>query len=124
MSLTWNGNALKVKMGSAIMSGINTTLGACILHAKANHGGGGGRFQTQTGELERSVRIIQQAKRIGRFFAGRWGSKNIVYAPRIEFGFQGQDARGASVNAPALPFLFPAARVEYPKLAARIKRAF
>ncbi len=124
MSLTWKGAALKTKMRTATISGVNTTMGACIIHAKANHGGGGGRFQTQTGNLERSTRIMQQAKRVGRFIVGKWGSIGANSARRIEFGFQGQDARGASVNAPALPFLFPAARVEYPKLAARIKRAF
>ncbi len=127
MSLNWKGDAIKARLVAAQKSGVNTTMAACILHAKANHGAGAHgaqRFESQTGELERSTRIVQAAKRIGAAVVGRWGSLNNVYARRIELGFQGQDARGASVNAPAYPYLFPAARVEYPKLAARIKAAY
>lgn len=132
MSLKWEGEALRAKLDRASKSGVNTTMAACILHAKANHGPGAHgaqRFESQRGKLssaanlERSVRIVKQARRVGRAVVGRWGSIGANYAKRIEFGFQGQDALGRTVNAPAYPFLFPAARAEYPKLAKRIKAA-
>ncbi len=126
MSLKWEGDALRLKIERAGISGVNSTMAACIIHAKSGHGGGAHgaqRFESQTGELERSTRIIKAAKRAGRAVVGLWGSLNNSYARRIEFGFQGQDALGRSVNAPAYPFLFPAARAEYPKLAGRIKAA-
>ena len=127
MSLVWNGKAVKARMVAAQKSGVNTTMAACIIHAKANHGRGAHgsqRFESQTGELERSTRIIRAARRSGNAVEGLWGSLNNVYARRIELGFQGQDAAGRSVNAPAYPFLFPAARAEYPKLAKRIRKAY
>ncbi|MCH8137181.1 MAG: phage morphogenesis protein, partial [Proteobacteria bacterium] len=71
----------------------------------------------------RSVRIVDAAKRIAGGAKGTWGSTDTVYARRIELGFQGKDARGRVVDAPAFPFLIPAAQVEYPKLARRIRVA-
>ncbi len=127
MSLIWKGDAIKARLVAAQKSGINTTMTACIIDAKTGHGRGAHgaqRFESQTGELERSTRIIQAAKRSGSAVVGRWGALNNVYARRIELGFQGQDSRGVSVNAPAYPYLFPAARAEYPKLAGRIKAAY
>ena len=126
MSLTWKGANVQARFFAAAKSGINTTMAACVLHAKQGHGRGAHgsqRFETQTGELERSTRIIEAAKRVGKGVVGLWGSLNNVYARRIELGFQGQDSLGRSVHAPAYPFLFPAARAEYPKLAKRIKAA-
>ncbi len=129
MSFVWKGEKISARIIAAERSGIDTTMAACVVHAKKNHGPGAHgsqRFESQTGELERSVRIIRAARRedLKRSVVGRWGSISIVYAHRQEFGFQGQDSRGASVNAPAYPYLFPAARVEYPKLAGRIKAAY
>lgn len=126
MSLNWKGDQVKSRVLAAAAGGIDSTMAACVLHAKSNHGAGArgaGRFVSRTGHLERSTRIIQPARRRGSATVGKWGASGARYARRIEFGFQGQDAAGRSVNAPALPFLFPAARVEYPKLAGRIKAA-
>lgn len=125
--LEWKGDKLKRRVRRAAVAGIDTTMSACVLHAKANHGAGAHasrRFETQTGELERSTRIVEPAKASGKIVRGRWGSIGLVYARRIELGFQGKDRRGVVVNAPAYPFLFPASDEEYPKLKGRIKRAF
>lgn len=127
MTLKWEGPAVRRRLLKAQIAGIDATMSAAILKAKADHGSGAHarrRFETQTGELERSVRIVEPAKPYRSGARGSWGSVGLVYARRIELGFQGKDARGAVVNAPAYPFLFPAADEEYPKLGGRIKRAF
>ena len=122
-AINWKGDALKRKAEKAAMLGIDATMSAAIIHARGNHGGGGGRFKTRTSELERSIKIQKHARKTQRGVEGTWGSTAIVYARRIEFGFQGKDARGAVVNAPAFPFLRPAAQAEYPNLGSRIRRA-
>lgn len=125
--LNWRGPQVLAKVERSARDGVNATMAAAVLHAKANHGPGARsrqRFQTRTGELERSIRITQPAKTTRKRTFGRWGSKGVNYARRQELGFQGKDAAGRVVNAPAYPFLRPAAEAEYPKLAGRIRRAF
>jgi hypothetical protein len=128
MTVEWRGKQVTAKLRRAEREAIDATMAACIRHAKADHGEGVRkalkRFESISGELERSIRIIRPAKRRGRATVGSWGSQGLVYARRIELGFQGKDARGAVVDAPDYPFLRPAAEVEYPKLAPRIRRAF
>lgn len=126
MTVNWKGGTVISKLRRAQLSAVNTTMAAAVLNAKQNHGPGAhgqGRFQTQTASLERSIRIVDAAKRIPGGAKGTWGSTDTVYARRIELGFQGKDARGRVVDAPAFPFLIPAAQVEYPKLARRIRAA-
>ena len=126
MTVRWKGGAVISKLQRAQIAGVNTTMAAAVLHAKQNHGPGAHgqeRFETQTASLERSVRIVEAAKRIVRGAKGTWGSTDTIYARRIELGFQGKDAKGRVVDARAFPFLIPAAMVEYPKLARRIRAA-
>ncbi len=126
MTINWKGDAVVAKIRRAQITGVNTTMAAAVLHAKENHGPGAhgaGRFETQTASLERSVRIVEGAKRIHRGAKGTWGSTDTIYARRIELGFQGKDSKGRVVDAPAFPFLMPAAQVEYPKLSGRIRAA-
>ena len=126
MAINWKGGAVISKMQRAQITGVNTTMAAAVLNAKTNHGPGAhsaGRFETQTASLERSVRIVEAAKRIVGGAKGTWGSTDTVYARRIELGFQGQDSAGRAVDAPAFPFLIPAAQIEYPRLSGRIKAA-
>ncbi len=126
MPVNWKGPAVISRMQRAQLSGVNTTMAAAVLHAKQNHGPGAhssGRFETQTASLERSIRIVEVAKRIVGGAKGTWGSTDTGYARRIELGFQGKDAKGRVVDAPAFPFLIPAAQTEYPKLAGRIRAA-
>lgn len=126
MTVNWKGGAVVAKLRRAQITAVNTTMAAAVLHAKQNHGPGAhssGRFQTQTASLERSVRIVKAARRIVGGVIGTWGSTDTVYARRIELGFQGKDSAGRVVDAPAYPFLIPAAQAEYPKLARRIRVA-
>ena len=126
MSVNWKGPAVISKMQRTQITAVNTTMAAAVFAAKQNHGPGAhgaGRFETQTASLERSVRIVEAAKRIVGGAKGTWGSTDTVYARRIELGFQGQDSAGRAVDAPAFPFLIPAAQIEYPRLSGRIKAA-
>lgn len=126
MPLDWYGERVKARLRDAQKAGIDTTMAACVLHAKANHGPGAHgaqRFETQTGNLERNTRIVEAAKETASGASGLWGVTDTVYARRIELGFQGKDARGRVIDQRAYPFLIPAANAEYPKLAKRIKRA-
>lgn len=126
MPLDWHGDDVRRKVRDAEIAAVDTTMAACILHAKGNHGPGAhgaGRFQTQTGSLERSLRIVEPAESIAGGARGVWGSTELAYAHRIEVGFQGKDKLGRVVDAPAYPYLIPAAEAEYPKLGRRIKRA-
>jgi len=126
MSINWKGKALITATRRAQITGIDTTMLAAVLRAKQNHGPGAhsqGRFETQTASLERSIRVTDPAKSILGGAKGTWGSADTGYALRIELGFQGKDSKGRVVDAPAFPFLIPAAQTEYPKLASRIRRA-
>lgn len=126
MTVKWKGGAVISKVQRAEIRAVNTTMAAAVLNAKQNHGPGAhsqGRFQTRTASLERSIRIVEAAKRILGGAKGTWGSTDTVYARRIELGFQGKDRKGRVVDAPAFPFLIPAAQTEYPKLAERIRAA-
>ena len=125
--LNWKGDALKRKAARASALAIDATMSACIQHAKSAHGAGAHgaqRFVSRSSELERGTRIVQPAQATRRGVAGRWGVIGVVYARRIELGFQGRDRAGRAVDAPAYPFLRPAAQREYPNLAARLTRAF
>lgn len=124
MSVNWNGESVIAMIRRAQIRGINTTMAAAVLNAKRGHGPGAhsqGRFETQTASLERSVRIVEPAKRILSGAKGTWGSTDTVYARRIELGFQGKDSKGRVYDQPAFPFLIPAAQTEYPKLARRMR---
>jgi len=126
MSVNWKGGAVISKMQRAQITAVNTTMAAAVLHAKENHGPGAhgaGRFQTRTASLERSIRIVEAAKRIRGGVKGSYGSTDTVYARRIELGFQGKDSKGRIYDQPAFPFMIPAAQVEHPKLAGRIRAA-
>ena len=131
MTLKWEGEKLTRKLRRAEARGIDATMAAAVVHAKGNHGPGahgkqrfesGSKAASGSANLERSMRITRPARRSGNTTAGRWGSQGIVYARRIELGFQGKDSAGRIVDAPAYPFLRPAAESEYPKLAGRIRR--
>lgn len=135
MALNWRGQQLAKRVERASINGINATMSLAIKDAKEGHAGPSAardtegipgkvsprRFQSHTGELERSVRITQQAKRDNKGVFGRWGSQGIIYARRIEMGFQGPDAAGRNFDQPAFPFLRPATK-EYDKLAGLIRK--
>lgn len=126
MALEWEGDELKLKMARASAIAIDATMSAAIIAARSNHGAGArgtGRFQSHSGELERGTKTVQRAKPKGKFVVGRWGVVDVVYARRIELGFQGKDSLGRVINARAYPYLRPAAEKEYPNLKGRIRRS-
>lgn len=120
MSLRWDGDKVMKRVRNAAKAGIDDTMAAAVLYAKENH-----PFQNRTSTLEGSIQIETYATERGADEVyGRWGSLDVVYALRIEFGFQGKDSLGRAFNQRAYPFLRPAADAEYPKLAKRIRRHF
>ena len=127
MALEWKGDELKRKTERAVRIAIDATMAAAIQHARSRHGAGAHgaqRFVSQTASsLERGTKIVQKAKKEGRSIVGRWGVQGVVYARRIELGFQGPDSLGRVFSQPPFPYLRPAAEIEYPKLAGRIRKA-
>ncbi len=124
--LDWKGDLVKSDVERAAGLAIDATMSACLIHARGDHGEGAHgkqRFISRSGELERNTKIVKPAKRDRRGVVGRWGVTGVAYARRIELGFQGKDARGATVDAPPYPYLRPAAEEEYPKLGKRTRRA-
>ena len=116
MTLKWNGKKVTVRFRAAQVEGVEATMAAAAIHAKRNH-----PWINDTGELERSIGIIEHAKQTGRGARGVWGSQGVVYALILELG--GQAGRALATTIPAFPYLRPAADAQYPGLARRIKKA-
>lgn len=133
-SLKWNGKAVTRKMRAAQMEGVNATMGASVAQAKREHS-----WQNRTGVLEGGIDVADYAKPEGDGVRGTWGVRDVVYARIHEEGGtirpknakalavplpEGGIALVQSVTIPARPYLRPAADVEYPKLAKRIRNAY
>ena len=101
----WNGDRIKQKVGKAAEFGVNVVMAACVARFKNNHPG----WKNVSSTAEGSVRIQGFAKRIVKGTEGKWGSVGVDYMIWLEIN-HGSALRNA-------------ADVEYPKLAARIKRA-
>lgn len=119
-TLRWRGPDVSRAVARAAVLAIDTTMSAAVLRAKSDHGPSAheaGRFVTQTGTLERAIRVILPAHITapGRVL-GRWGTQGVQYARGVEEGRPGESR--------AYPYLRPAASDEYPVLRARMKRAF
>ena len=117
MTLKWLGGKLTAKMQRAQVEGVNATMAAAAIHAKRHH-----PWRNRTGILERSIGVVEFARKGGRGARGVWGSQDVRYALIHELG--GQAVPGRKVTIPARPYLRPAADAQYPGLARRIKRAF
>ena len=109
MTLDWKGDQLISTLRRAQVEGIEATMAAAVIHAKNNH-----EWINRTGILERSIDIHDHATVTRTGARGLWGSLDIVYALIHELGGQFIKAR---------PYLRPAADVQYPGLARRIKVA-
>jgi phage gpG-like protein len=133
-SLTWNGPALTAKMRQAQIDGVNATMAQCVVQAKNNHA-----WQNQTGILEGSIKIAENARPDGVGVVGTWGSTDVRYALIHELGgvivpvraqalkFRLPDGSFRivkSVTIPARPYLRPAADAIYPRLAGNIRGFF
>lgn len=124
--LDWRGDWVKSDVERAAKLAVDATMSMCVINAKTDHGPGAHskrRFESHSGELERGTRVVKPAHRDQRGVVGRWGVQAVVYARRIELGFQGKDSAGRVFDAPPYPYLRPAAEEEYPKLGKRIRRA-
>lgn len=110
VKLTWHGDQIKKRIEEAQRLGIDETMLACQDPAMS-------RVRVKTGNLRRSIpRGHQPARREGGKWVGRWGSADVNYALWQEIKTFSQ--------AGHRPYLRPAAEIEYPKLAGRIKRFF
>lgn len=124
--LDWKGDLVKSDVERAARLAVDATMSAAIIHARTDHGPGAHgkqRFESHSGELERGTKIVRKARRDARGVVGTWGVQGVVYARRIELGFQGKDRAGRTVDAPPFPYLRPAAEHEYPNLKKRMRRA-
>lgn len=134
MALKWYGDKVSAKLRAAQIAGVNATMAAASAHAKRRHA-----WNNRTGVLEGSIGIAEPAAQHGSGVRGVWGSKDVRYALIHELGgvikavraralrFRATDGSFVTVKQvtiPERPYLRPAADAEYPKLAARIRRAF
>ena len=133
-SLKWYGKAVTEKMAAAQVAGVNQTMAACVVRAKANH-----PWQNRTGLLEGAIDIADYAAPHATGVKGTWGVRDMVQARILEEGgtivprrakalaipqADGSLGFASSVRIPPYPYLRPAADIEYPKLAERIRKAF
>ncbi len=133
-SLKWNGRKVTARMREAQIDGVNRTMAACVVHAKRNH-----VWNNRTAVLEGGIDIADYATPHATGVKGTWGVRDVVYARIHELGgtirpktaqalrFRLDDGTFAvvkQVTIPPRPYLRPAADVEYPKLADRIRKAY
>ncbi|PYE86912.1 phage morphogenesis protein [Phyllobacterium leguminum] len=135
-SLKWYGKAVNKKMEAAQIEGVDRTMAASVVQAKANH-----EWQNRTGILEGGIDIVAYGRPEKGGVRGVWGVRDVVYALIHEIGgiIRPKNAKALaipdpdnpggvllvkSVTIPARPYLRPAADKEYLKLAGRIKKAF
>lgn len=133
-SLKWYGKAVTEKMAKAQIAGVNETMAACVVQAKGNH-----PWQNRTGLLEGAIDIAGYASPTSSGVKGTWGVRDMVQARILEEGgtivprqakalaipqADGSVRMVSSVTIPPYPYLRPAADVEYPNLAERIRKAF
>lgn len=136
MALKWEGDKVTKKLRQAQVDAVNQTMAAAVRQARRNHA-----WRNRTGVLEGSYAIVEFARpgSVQERVRGLWGSRDVRYALIQELGgtirakagkkltFQLPDGSWrsvAEVTIPARPALRPAADVEYPKLAARIRRNY
>ena len=133
MTLKWEGDKVTAKLRQAQVKGVNETMAAAAVYAKQNHD-----WKNRTATLEGSIDVVDFAQPSGSGARGTWGSRDVVYAriqeeggiikpvsaQALHFVVDGEHVMVQQVTIPARPYLRPAADVEYPKLAARIKRHY
>lgn len=133
-SLKWYGRAVTQKMEQAQIEGVNKTMAACVVRAKGNH-----PWQNRSGLLEGAIDVASYAAPHDSGVKGTWGVRDMAQARILEEGgtivprkakalaipqADGSVRFARSVTIPPYPYLRPAADIEYPGLAERIRRAF
>lgn len=116
MALKWRGKEVRAEVIAAVKAGVDETMAACVIEAKQNH-----EFKNRTVVLEGSITVAQPAVEEGGVVTGIWGSMDVAYALRIEFGFKGADSLGRVYDQRGYPFLRPSADKNYPSLTRRIR---
>lgn len=109
MSLEWRGPEVAERVRAASLAGIDETLAACVVTAKADYRPGHGLV---TAALQGSVQM-RPAEMQGDVGVGLWGSFDIDYAIYVEMGTALMAAQAQ---------LRHAADQHYPSLAERIAR--
>ncbi len=132
--IDWFGDKVLKSTRKIQRFGINATMAAAVIFAKANH-----TFTNRTTTLEGGIRIVEPARVTKGKVRGLWGVVDVVYALAIELGLPARDI--VPVNGKALfwpgarhpvrrvhqkarkgkPYLRPAADAEYPGLAGRMR---
>ena len=102
--LRWKGPQVLSKVRRCEKQGIDETMTDAVNEAKNTH-----PWQTDTGKLERSIRIVRAAVLRFKGFVGQWGSVDTDYAIFLELSDKWM-------------WLRPAADKVYPNLARNIKR--
>ncbi len=138
----WHGDEFLRRVEEASRIGINWTMGACVVDAKATH-----PFTYRTGMAERSIRIVTPARTNKGVSFGSWGSTVVKYFKYLEFGTRSTKTRTSITqrrlimrtgifkrpdNAGAPPWkggsyaptLRPTADRIYPRLAGFIRKAY
>lgn len=133
-SLVWHGEAITAKMRAAQITGVNATMGACVVEAKTSHS-----WQNRSGVLEGGIDVADYAREDSRGVVGQWGVRDVNYAlihelggvivPKVAKALAIPQADGSvrfvkSVTIPARPYLRPAADKTYSSLADRIRGAY
>ena len=98
----WRGAELNRRMRSAAVMGIDDTMAACEVDAKADHPG----WKNVTGTAEGSIMTVDKAKHDIRGAVGRWGSTGVNYMLMLEL------KRGSALRM--------SAQANYPDLSRRI----
>lgn len=106
MALKWYGPRIAAKTVRAAKAGVNETMSQAVLYAKRNHPG----WQNRTGKAEGSINVYQLAEQRGSVIVGLWGSRNVLYMLWLEL------KHGSALRS--------SAAVNYPKLAANIRKHF
>lgn len=79
--MDWHGDEILERIRRAAEAEIMDTMVRAVQHTKQNHGG----WENRTGRAERSIRIIEPARRVGSVVRGVWGGMGVVYLRRLEF---------------------------------------
>ena len=106
MPLKWNGPRIIAKTVRAAKAGVNETMSQAAIYAKRNHPG----WLNRTGKAEGSIMVQELAQQRGSVIVGLWGSRNVLYMLWLELKHGSALRNSAAVN--------------YPKLAANIRKHF
>ena len=80
VTLEWKAPALKKKLEKAAVKGVNRTLKEAVQQAKGHHPG----WKSQSGDAEKSIKVLKSAEVDGNEVSGLWGSEGVFYMRFLE----------------------------------------